>query len=163
MVAMKFLLADASISQGRIRLLISWAANLTIQLLTKDNKSESCGIQKEGSSHHFKANLAFKILAFCHRMERSKQKKKTKLKQNSTAQLQTLLATSTDDWKYKGCWKHPCLESWGFPAGEGRESTNHAAHHQHKDVYASSGIATREGEECKGGYGEQGALADPHL
>lgn len=57
MVAVKFLLADASASQSRIQLLILWAAKLMVQLLTKDNKSESHGIQKDSSSHHFKANL----------------------------------------------------------------------------------------------------------
>ena len=95
-------------------------------------------------------------------MERSKQKN-PKLKQNSTARLQTLLATSTDNWKYKGGQKHPCLENSELPAGERKESTNDTAQHQRKDVYASSSIATKEGGECKGGYGEQGASADPRL
>lgn len=95
-------------------------------------------------------------------MERSRQnKKKSKLKQQYSS------ATNPPGYKHRqleiqgGDQNHPCLESWELPAGEGKGSANHAAQHQHKDVHASSSTATGQGRELKGGYGEQGAPADP--
>lgn len=93
-------------------------------------------------------------------MERSKQKN-PKLKQNSTARLQTLLTTSTDSWKYKGGQKHPCLEIWGFLAGEGEESTNHAAQHQHKDVYPAPALPQGREEITREGMRNKGHLQTP--
>lgn len=43
---------------------------------------------------------------------------------NSVALLQTLLAISTGNWKFKGGQNQPCLEIWELPAGEGKENTS---------------------------------------
>lgn len=64
-------------------------------------------------------------------------------------------------WKYKGGQNQLRLGSWELPAGEGKGSTHTAAQHQDKDARDSSRAATGERGELRGGYGEQGAPADP--
>lgn len=162
MVAVKFLLADASASQSRIQLLILWAAKLMVQLLTKDNKSESHGIQKDSSSHHFKANLYWHQL-FCPWMERSKQKNpnwnKTVLLRYKLSLLQAPKTGNT-----RGVESTPAWTAGGYQLGRVRKALT--MQHNTNTRMSTPALALprgRDGGERKGEYGEQGAPEDPRL
>lgn len=105
----------ASVSQSRTRLPTLRAANPTMQLLTKDSKSESPATQEEDFSHHFKANL------YWHRLFLSLNGK-IQARKAPTETKQCCWAPSTPyykHWKYKE-GKQPWLEScrarswWGY-------------------------------------------------